>query len=435
MVKSIPILFASLAFCTAIWAQEPTVLKLSLPEIFCLADEQSHTLRRADFDVERAISDLASSKMQWTPELSLSVSAGYLGNELLTNRNFSNSEGIGMPHFSNKLSLQLTQTLYDSGICRDIEIKRTAKELTSVECEVSRQEIRFLLTQWYLYYLKLVNLKQVYLDDKARLTRLLEETTERYKQGAALKSDVTNYSLKVKDAQLLLSKNANQLKIINYRLVKLLGLPEGTHLMPDNTFLESEMQALQTETNRISVTESPLLRQSENTYELSLQNERLIRAKRWPRLFFWGENIFNGPVTTALPPVNKNVNLWGVGIGLSFNIGNLYRSGHMLRSSGYSAKMAQENVALVQDKLDTEFYTARIELEETFAELTNRNEYRELASKLYEVMYERYSNGMAITTEMLDAGNELLAADIECLNMRIELFLHYYTLKRITGTL
>lgn len=435
MVKKIPILFASLAFCAAMQAQESSMIKLSLPEVFSLADKQSHTLRGADYDLERTTSDLASSKMQWAPELSLSVSAGYSGNELLTDRNLSNGEWIDMPHFSNKLSLQLTQTLYNGGMLRDIEKKRTAKELTSVEREVSRQEIRFMLTQWYLYYLKLLNLKQVYLDDQARLTRLLEETTERHKQGVALKSDVTNYSLKVKDTQLSLSKNANQLKIVNYRLVKLLGLSEGTHLMPDTTFLESEMTALRAATNRTSTADSPWLRQSEKKYELSLQDERLIRAKRWPKLFFWGENTFSGPITTALPPVNKNVNLWGVGVGLSFNIGNLYKLGHTLQSAGYSVKMAQEKVALMQDKLDTELYTAHTELEEAFNELTNRNEYRKLASELYEVMYERYSNGMAIATEMLDAGNELLAANIEYLNMRIELFLHYYTLKRITGTL
>ena len=88
-------------------AQESPVLKLSLQEILDLSDKQSHTLKKGNYNIERVENELAASRLQWAPELSLSVSAGYLGNATLTNRDFSNREVVDMPHFSNKLVLQL----------------------------------------------------------------------------------------------------------------------------------------------------------------------------------------------------------------------------------------------------------------------------------------------------------------------------------------
>ena len=129
------------------------------------------------------------------------------------------------------------------------------------------------------------------------------------------------------------------------------------------------------------------------------------------------------------------MNDWGLGLGLSFNIGNLYKSGRNIKAASYATRMYKEQTELIQDQLDTELYTARTKLKEVLDELAIRRDYKVLASELYEVVYERYSNGMAIVTEMMDAGNELLSADIEYLNMQIETFRYYYMLRKIAGTL
>ena len=156
-------------------AQESPVLKLSLQEILDLSDKQSHTLKKGNYNIERVENELAASRLQWAPEL-LSVSAGYLGNATLTDRNFSNREVVDMPHFSNKLVLQLTQTVYDASMLEEIKQQRTATELAFAQQDVQKQEIRFMLVEWYLSYLKQINEKEVYLNDKARLEKLLSET-------------------------------------------------------------------------------------------------------------------------------------------------------------------------------------------------------------------------------------------------------------------
>lgn len=416
-------------------AQEIKLLKLSLQEILDFSDKQSHTLKKANYNIERAESELIASRLRWAPNLSLAVSAGYLGNAVLTDRDFSNREVVDMPHFSNKLVLQLTQTVYDAGMLGEVKQQRMAKELAFVQQDVQKQEIRFMLVEWYLCYLKQINAKEVYLNDKARLEKLLSETRERYKQGTALKSDVTNYQLEVKNKELLLTKNANQIRIINYQLVKLLGLPEHTIITPDDSFLERKPDSLRMEADFFYPTQAPLLQESMKQYELSRQKEKLVRVKRLPTLFVWGENTLNGPISTSIPPINKNINDWGLGVGISFTISNLYKSGKSIKSASYVTRMCKEQTELTRDKLDTELYTVRTKLDEALGELAIRSDYKTLASELYEVVYERYSNGMAIVTEMMDAGNELLSADIEYLNMQIEVYRYYYMLRKIAGTL
>lgn len=428
------IFIAMCFFATKIDAQESIVTHLSLQDVFNIADKQSHTLRNSRYNVERAKKELDALKLQWTPDVSVSISAGYLGNTSLMDRGFSNREIMPVPHFSNTMEIQLTQPIYDGSILKDIKKQQTATDLAYIQQDIQIQNIHFMLVEWYLYYLKLANLKEVFLKNKVRQERLLVEIQERYTQGTALKSDVTNYRLKLKDTELLLAKNENQINIVNYRFVKLLNLPEHTIIIFDDTFLSKDEKHLKTDIIQ-AIESTPVFQENLKLYEFSQRVVDALKAKRLPKLFIWGEDAVKGPVSSVMPAINKNIHTWGFGVGLCFNISNWYKSGKSIQAASYSSRMYLEQTELMQDKLATEVYTARSELEESLKELSIRNEYKELASELYSVLYERYSNGMAIVTEMLDAENELVSADIEYLNKLIETCRYYYVLKQIAGTL
>lgn len=58
-----------------------------------------------------------------------------------------------------------------------------------------------------------------------------------YRQGTALKSDITRYELQLQNLQLGLTSTLNQIDVLNHRLVTTLGLEPGVHLVPDTTAL------------------------------------------------------------------------------------------------------------------------------------------------------------------------------------------------------
>ena len=59
----------------------------------------------------------------------------------------------------------------------------------------------------------------------------------------------------------------------------------------------------------------------------------------------------------------------------------------------------------------------------------------ELATQNYDVINNRYDNGLALVTDMVDAANQRLDAQLRLVNSRINVLLNYYNLKFLSGTL
>ena len=58
-----------------------------------------------------------------------------------------------------------------------------------------------------------------------------------------------------------------------------------------------------------------------------------------------------------------------------------------------------------------------------------------LATENYNVINNRYLNGLALVTEMIDASNSCLSAELQLVNAQINIIYSYYNLQRAAGTL
>ena len=59
----------------------------------------------------------------------------------------------------------------------------------------------------------------------------------------------------------------------------------------------------------------------------------------------------------------------------------------------------------------------------------------ELANQNYSVVQNRYQNDLALLTDMIDASNMKLSAEMALVNARISMLYHFYKLKYVTNTL
>ena len=68
-------------------------------------------------------------------------------------------------------------------------------------------------------------------------------------------------------------------------------------------------------------------------------------------------------------------------------------------------------------------------------EVSTQEKQVELADQNYAVVKNRYDNDLALLTDMLDASNMKLSADMALVNARINMLYNYFKLKYITNTL
>ena len=154
------------ALCSQyVCAQQRT---MGMEEMFRLADENSRSIQVYQTGKDVAEAALKTAKAQRLPDINASLSASYLGNGKLWDRDFSNPMTIDMPHFGNNFSLEAQQVIYAGGaISSGIELAELGKQNAELDWQKNRQEIRFLLTGHYLDLYKLYNQIQV-LEKKTR---------------------------------------------------------------------------------------------------------------------------------------------------------------------------------------------------------------------------------------------------------------------------
>lgn len=411
-------------------AQSDTI-RLSMQQVFDIADSKSHSIREAEYLVENALHELGHVKMQFAPDINMTVAAGYQGNATVMSRNFTNGESVVLPHFSNNLSLQINQPILDMTLSKEKALRKSTSKVLDVQLQLKKQDIRFMLADWLLQYTKYMNLNDILVKDRGRIQKLLQETAYRYEQGTALRSDVTYYKLELQKRELAIIKNNNLLKTINFQFTRILDFPEDVIVMP------CEEIPLPQKLNEIDSQPAYSLSYIESItqYNESLANEAFVKAVKWPQLSGWFENSLTGPLSSSTPPLDKNINNWGVGIRLSYNIGNLYKYKSKIKSAKSVSQSIAAHSELVYKKTEAELFTVKTKLKELLEEFDIRTEQIRLAEDLYNLTYERYSGGTAILTEMLDARNNLLQANIEYLDLQIEAYYQYCVIKKIMGEL
>lgn len=313
---------------------------------------------------------------------------------------------------------------------------KLGEEMAGVNHDAARSRIRFMLTGFYLDLYKLQNIGKVY-DRNIELTKIvIEDTKARNAAGVALKNDITRYELQLKNLELARRRVSNSIEILNYDLVTMLGLPADTRIKPDTTLLDHSLAIkdmnhwLQQASNNAHA-----VKQSALAVKMGECSERLSRAERRPTIALVAANNFDGPITIEVPTINKNYNYWYVGVGLSFKLSSLYKANKSIRKAQYNTMVSRRrhDEVLEQTAMTVQAdYTRYIEAYEEVATLEKSVE---LANENYTVIGNRYRNDVALVTDMLDASNQLLDAELQLVNARINVIFNYYKLKNTSGNL
>ncbi len=437
MVDFRKVLFLFLFSNCILFLTAQNIRKMSIDEMFEIADLCSRSVRTyriAEEEAEQAVRIAKDAKL---PAIELSVSASFLGDAWLSDRDFSNGQNASMPHFGNNLALEAFQIIYAGGaISNKIAVSKLQYQLAQLDKEKNRQDIRFLLVGNYLEMYKLKNQAEVYRKNIEQTRKLLSDITAKQVQGLALKNDITRYELQLKSLELALTQIQNGILIANDQLVTVLGLPQETIIDVDTCLLD-KLPELSGELywQESALTASPDLQQMKLSIKQSHYNEKIIKSERLPSLALIAGDHFDGPITIEVPPINKNLNYWYVGIGLKYDIGSIYKSGKKVRQARLSTQKAVEKDLLLQENIRMNVKEAYIRFREAFTVYDTQEKSLELAEQNYKVVNNRYLNDLALITDMLDASNSKLSAELQVVNARINILFNYYKLKKASGNL
>ena len=460
MIKKI--MFVSLLLSGgSLWALAQTASNqqtMTLMKLYNLADQKSQKVKVSEVALRAADEGVAAAKSAMLPSIDLGLQGSYTGNAFMLSRGFSASgttdyivPGVGVipvangkqdtPHWGNSFTAQVAQVVYAGGAIRSgIRMAELGKNLAELDVEKNRQEVRFLLTGYYLDLCKLSNQMDVVRQNIELTQKEINLMKARRKQGTVLQNDITRYDYQLKNLQLTLTKLIDASAIINHQLVTTLHLPEETIIVPDRNEVNTEINALSAITTQDAWQQKASdnnigIRQAQVAQNLAAEKIKQVKAASLPSVAVVAENHLSGPYTQDLIPKDCNVNVWFVGVGVKFSLGSIWKNKHQIRKARIEHQQSQETIALAREGVENAVQANYTNLLTSQTEVETQEKQVELAKQNYSVVQNRYQNDLALLTDMVDASNMKLSAEMSLVNARINMLYNFYRLKYVTNTL
>lgn len=408
---------------------------ITLEEIFQTAETSSVQLRPSLSAVEEARRDISVARSQRLPDIQASLSLSYIGDGFTAKRDLSDWQKAPIPHFGSGLSLNITQPVYTGGaITSTIDMAGLKTTAARYAADFERDNLRFRLAGFYLDLYKYANLRTVVENNIRTAEKMLAEMKARYEQGTALLNDITRYELLVSNLRLQLVKITNTLDIFNNNLVETAGLPAGTVVLPDSTILSRSLPVdgegwWQDE----ATANSRAISLARTGVSISRKAEDLVRSEKLPKIGLQAGFSVDGPILVEVPPINRTLGYWWVGVGVSYNIGSLYKSNRSLAKSRMATQVATERLDAESQRVQLSVHQDYIHYLEAYEELKTCRKSVELAESNYNTVATRYSADMALITDLLDAAGSKLDAEQQLVNAGINIIYYYYKLLFTSG--
>ena len=417
---------------TLAWGQRRM---MSLNEMFVMADSLNSTIKVSNLAVSEAKAGEDVTRNAFLPSIEASVSASYNGDGYIMDRDFTNGFSVDIPSLGNNFKLEVNQVIFAGGAIKSaVKMSEIGTELATLDAVKNRNEIRFLIAGDYIELCKLANQKKV-LEDNISLARTVADVMRsRVENGTALETDVTRIELLIKNLEYARIQIEGAEKIVRRELANALGMSPEVEIVPAGDLHGMSDAPVSIDESEV-LASSPAIKAADAMVRMSEQQVRMAKSERYPKIALFAGEYMDGPVLIEVPTLNNNFNYWAVGVGVKYNIDNLYKSRKNINKSRIAASRSREQLNVAKEQISLAFNAADTDYRNAFILLETKSHSVALAKESYDLVRFRYEEGLAVITDLLDASNQLLDAQIQEVNARMNITYNHYRLKYISGTI
>ena len=315
-----------------------------------------------------------------------------------------------------------------------VRMAELGKSQSQYSYDNSRKRVHIQIAALYLQQCKLSNRLEVVRKNIVLADTLIACTKSRHEEGVVLRNDVTRYELLREQMVLQQTTILDRMEVVSRQLATALGT-DAVAACGEVRLSEARLLMEKPESywQMLALTENTGLQQSVTAVDMSRQQERIVKAASLPKVAVVAQDHLNGPVTIDIPAIDKNFNYWFVGVGVSYDVSSLYKNKKKRVAASIATQQAELEHQAVKENVGDAVHEAYMALCTAQSELRTREKSIELARQNYDVIVHRYDNGLALVTDMIDAANVRLDAELQHADANIGVMLALYNLRYVCG--
>lgn len=410
-------------------------LRLPVDELLKLGQENNLSLKAARLRELQAEAQEKTARAGRWADISVGATAGYLGPTTLFRQGLSHPSHPAHPDWSHNYSVEVAQPLYRGGKIRHaIRKAELEKQTAALQTAADQAEIKLLLLGYYLDLFNLYKEKEVWQRTVEESLRRLKDIRHMRTEGLVTRNDEIRSELQLTNDRLSLRQTTDNITIVSQQIDQLAGLDEETILLPD-TSLFATLPPLKACDTYLSDAYRHYPELSIARYATCLARNELeiIRADYLPALSLRAANTLSRPLSTTMQDLFSNN--WNIALTLSYSLSSLYRNPPKMQAGRQYIRLRQNAEEQLRQDLRQQVRTAYIKHQEALDRVNALRLSVEQAEENYRIVNNRYKNQLSILTDLLDASNVRLEAELHLTHARTEVLSTYYQLLRASGLL
>lgn len=408
---------------------------LTLDEAIHLAWEKSNEVNLADARVTTKKYELQSVKNNRYPDLKAS---GQYQRLTKASIDLKNNSGEGesdtkAPKVDQLVLGQVNATLpIFSGfkLTNSIKVSDNLYQAETANALQTKEETAMRVINYFVTLYKAQKTVELLNENYKSAQQRVNDFTELEKNEIVPKNDLLKTQLQLSKVQLSLDKAKSDLNVVNYELTNLLKLDPKTKIdIQESDFSVFDMSDIPTDENPALENRKDLeaLRFQEKA---SLANIKVARSGYYPSL-----SLIGGYTTLDLKNVVTVQNAMNFGIGLSYNLSDIFKNGTEVRVAKSKAEEIQNSEMILTDYIKIQVQQALEDYDLAVKQNVVYTEAVEQATENYRILKDKYDNGLSDTNDLLEADVEQLSSKINKAVAKANVIQKYYNLLSVTGQL
>jgi outer membrane protein len=410
---------------------------LTLSSAFRLALANSTEMALVHRTVTATHQQAVISRQARQPGVSAGLSGGYLSNSDIWKPGFNDHRVSQLPHVATSFSVAASWTVIAGGrIKLVIQQADLQEDLAVLSVDQQQEEVKLLVALKYLDICRQLNQRQIYLDNARLAQHRLSEIQSMYRQGTVTRNDVLRTQIELNDYELAARQTGDAVIRLNTELDIVFGQPDSIRLIPDSTGIHQAvglrplgfyLAAALNDNPRLLIA-----RTESRSAALRVDQQK---AERLPVISLFGGSNLQRPYVYSIPAADIYYNVWSAGISIQYDIASLYHSPVRIKGSRLDLDVSRTRDTLTEQQVTVGVRNAYNLCLESWDQLETARKDVAYADENYRIVEEQYRNQLALITNLIDAADTKIEAEIKVNDAVINTIYTYYQLLQLTGSL